>query len=411
MDEARRAVEAIDRASWSRILATLARRFGDLDLAEDALQAACVQALRTWPETGVPRSPEAWLTTTAKHQALDVVRRDGVLAQKLERLQPADPSEEPPPAERRALPDDRLELLFACAHPVMRPEDRVALTLRFVAGLTTVEVAHALLVPVPTMQARLTRAKQRIRTLGVPFRTPSRDDLPERVATVLRVLYLLYAEGFARSTGTTHVRGDLTAEAVELARVLHTLLPEDAEVAGLLALLLLTEARFPSRTDADGQPVPLAQQDRSRWDRKLIAEGIALAETAAASRGAGPYAIQAAIAAVHAEGATFEGTDWLQIAELYRMLEAVDSGPVVKLARAVATGRAHAPTVGLRHLERLADDPALQRFRPFHIARGLTLEELGDHPAASAAYRRALELPGNQAEDEFLSTALAGLGG
>ncbi|MGB3409854.1 MAG: DUF6596 domain-containing protein [Microthrixaceae bacterium] len=406
MDEARRAVEAIDRSSWARILAALARRFGDLDLAEDALQGAFVQALRTWPVTGVPRSPEAWLTTTARNQALDVVRREGVLDKKLAQL---GVPEEGTTTSGGILPDDRLELLFACAHPVMRPEDRVALTLRFVAGLTTVEVAHALLVPVPTMQQRLTRAKHRCRTLGVPFRIPDKEELPQRLNTVLRVIYLLYAEGFTRSTGAAHISDDLTAEAIHLARVLHTLLPADAEVTGLLGLILLTETRRPARSDPDGRPVPLADQDRSRWNRAHMAEGIALAEAAAASQGAGSYAIQSAIAAVHAEAATFEVTDWAQVAELYRMLDAVDPGPVIRLGRAVALGRAEGPAAGLAHLDRLADDPALGRFRPFHIARAVTLEELGDNHGAVLAYRRALDLPGNQAEDEFLATTLAGL--
>lgn len=404
-DEVRRAIEAIDRQSWTRILATLARRFGDLDLAEDALQEAFAQALRSWPSSGVPRSPTAWLTTTANNRAIDVVRRDAVLANKLEQLLPDD---DEPPATSGIVRDDRLELLFACVHPVLRPEDRVALTLRFVAALTTVEVANALLVPVPTMQQRLTRAKHRIRTLGVPFRAPSEEDLPERLATVLRVVYLLYAEGFARSTGTTHLRRDLTTEAVRLARLLQDLLPENSEVVGLLGLLILTEARAPARTDADGRPVPLADQDRSLWDGALIAEGTALAETAAV-RGAGAFAIQCAIAAVHAEAATFDDTDWAQIAALYRMLEAIEPGPVVRLGLAVATGRAQNLALGLQHLDRLVGDPALDRFRPFHIARAVTLEELGDHPAAILAYRRALELPGNGAEDEYLVAALAGL--
>nr|WP_243752939.1 DUF6596 domain-containing protein [Leucobacter ruminantium] len=312
----------------------------------------------------------------------------------------------------------------------MSAEDRVALTLRFVGGLTTPEVAHALLVPVATMQQRIVRAKKRIRTLGVPFDVPPRAELPARLAGVQRVMYLMYAEGFARSAGEAHVRDDLTAEAIRLARVLVRLVgggggagaggagsgvssgAASAEATGLLALLLLTEARRPARVHGpEGRPVPLAEQDRRLWDRTLIAEGLTLAEAAASAPGAGPYAIQAAIAAVHAEAESFTETHWDQIAVLYGLLEAHEPGPVVRLGRAVALGRARGPAVGLRLLDGLADDPALARFRPFHIARAVTLEELEDYPGAAAAYRRALEIPGNDAEDGYLAAALDGIVG
>lgn len=413
-EDARRAVDAVGREGLSKILATLARRFGDLDLAEDALQEAIAEALRTWPSTGVPRVPEAWLTTAAKRKALDAVRRDGVLAQKLAMLRvyesrapvPAvlqDPAEIASEGER--VPDDRLGLCFACAHPALRPEDRIAMTLRFVAGLTAAEVAHALLLPVATMQQRITRAKRRVRTLGIPFEVPRRDELAGRLAGVLRVVYLLYAEGFARSDGDVHVRDDLTAEAIRLARLLRQLLPT-AETVGLLALLLLTEARRPARTGSEGRPVPLAEQDRSLWDRVLMAEGVALAEEAASRSGAGAYAIQAAIAALHAEAPRFEATDWSQIAVLYGMLERLEPGPVVRLARAVALGRALGLEEGLRRLDLLAADPALSRLRSFHVARGITLKELGRQDEAADAYRLALSLPGNRAEDDFLIATL-----
>ena len=416
---ARSAVAAIDRNAQARILATLARRFGDLDLAEDMLQEAFARALHSWPESGIPEVPEAWLHTTARRKALDVVRRENVLAQKLARLRIeedraasavhlVDPVE-PVVWGPDAVPDDRLGLFFACAHPVLRTEDRVALTLRFVAGLTTPEVAHALLVPVTTMQQRLVRAKKRIRALGVPFEAPRPEDLAERLAGVQRVVYLLYAEGFARSTGSVHLREDLTTEALRLARVLHQLMPAAAEVTGLLGLLVLTEARRAARTTPEGRPVPLPEQDRTQWDRQLISEGITLAEQAAGATGAGPYAIQAAIAAVHAEAASYAKTDWDQIAVLYRMLEEREPGPVVQLGRAVALGRARGLEVGLRRLDELADEPALARFRPFHTARAVTLEQLGDPAGAAEAYRRALELPGNDAEDAYLAATLAGL--
>ena len=418
--DARAVAAAVDRDARARILATLTRRFGDLDLAEDMLQEAFAQALHTWPETGIPDVPEAWLQTTARRKALDVVRRENVLAQKLARLRIeedrsrgaahfTDPADQVAADGPDPVPDDRLGLFFACAHPVLRPEDRVALTLRFLAGLQTAEVAHALLVPVATMQQRIVRAKKRIRTLGVPFEAPRPADLAERLAGVQRVVYLLYAEGFARSAGPEHLREDLTGEALRLARVLHQLMPATAEVTGLLGLLVLTEARRPARIDQQGRPVPLPEQDRTQWDSGMIAEGITLAEAAAGARGAGPYAIQAAIAAVHAEAGSYAATDWDQIAVLYRMLEEREPGPVVRLGRAVALGRARGPEVGLRQLDELAGDPALARFRPFHTARAVTLEQLGDPAGAAQAYRRALDLPGNEAEDEFLAATLAGL--
>ena len=415
-DEEVRLAATLDRETRSRLVARLTGRFGDLDLAEDALQEALAQALITWPTTGVPTSVEAWLTTTAKRKALDVVRRHRVLVDKMTRLhresarepQPADyadPADAADLTEHPDLADDRLGMFFACAHPTLALEDRIALTLRFVTGLTTSEVAHALLVPVPTMQQRIVRAKKRLATLGVPFAPPTAADLPERSSGVLRVVYLLYAEGFARSTGDDHVRDEVTTEAIALARLLVRLLP-GAETVGLLALLLLTQARRPARL-VDGRPVPLAQQDRSRWDRESIAEGLRLAEYAAGCPDAGPYAIQAAIAAVHAEACDADSTDWEQVAVLYRFLEAHDAGPVVKLGRAVATGRAYGPEHGLRMLDGLGHDSALTRYRPYHVARAITLVELGDGEAAEAAYRDALALPGNAVETDFLAASLA----
>ncbi|MGO1539634.1 MAG: RNA polymerase sigma factor [Leucobacter sp.] len=421
-EDVRAAIAAVGRGGRARLLAGLARKFGDLDLAEDMLQEANAQALHTWPRTGVPAVPEAWLMTTAKRKALDVVRRERVLAEKLARLrveedlvpiasQLRDPAERAVMGERNAIPDDRLVLFFACAHPVMSQEDRIALTLRFVAGLTTVEVANALLLPVPTMQQRIVRAKKRIRTLGITFAEPRGEELSERLSCVLRVVYLLFSEGYSRSAGTGHIREDLTAEAVRLARVLHSLMPSSAETAGLLGLILLTEARRVARTDAEGRPIPLAEQNRELWDDALLDEGIGLTEFAAADPNAGTYAIQAAIAAVHAEAGQFETTDWAQIAVLYRLLAVHEPGPVVRLGRAVALGRLHGPEIGLRHLDELSGDAGLSRYRPFHISRALTLEELGSAQEAILAYRRALELPGNEAEDGFLMAAVAGLDG
>lgn len=416
----RSALSSLGADGRARVLAAVARRFSDLDLAEEMVQEAMVQALRTWGRDGVPEVPEAWLVAVAKRRGIDVLRRDQARARLIPRLgalqgrgpvsaEVVDPAEGVLERDCSAVPDERLGLFFACAHPMLKPEERIALTLRFLAGLSTAEVAHGLLVSVPTMQQRLVRAKRRIRALGISFDVPSRQLVPERLAAVQRVVYLLFAEGFARSGGQVHVRDDLTEEAIRLARVLRRLLPGSAETAGLLSLLLLTQARRPARLDQAGSPVPLAEQDRDRWDGRLIAEGLELAERAAAAPGAGSYTIQAAIAAVHVEAADVESTDWPQIVALYRMLETYESSPVVRLGRAVAWGRARGVEEGLAQLEDLVGDPALERFRPFHIARAVTLEEIGDAEAAAAAYRRALELPGNEAESEFLSSALLGV--
>ena len=416
------ALDQLGSEGRARVLAVTARYFSDLDLAEEVVQEAMVQALRTWGRTGVPRVPEAWLTTAAKRRGIDLLRPDQARARAIPRLgalQGRDPAlegtEDPAEAVEASEGDvgtgvdERLGLFFACCHPVLKPEERVALTLRFLAGLSTAEVAHGLLVPVATMQQRLVRAKRRIRSLGISFEIPARGQLRQRLAVVQRVVYVLYAEGFARSAGQAHISDDMTAEAIRLARVLRDLLPGSAEVTGLLALLLLTQGRRPARTDDADRPVPLAEQDRRRWDRALIEEGLDLAQLAASSVGASSYAVQAAIAAVHAEAADVESTDWAQIAVLYRMLESYEPSPVVRLGRAVALGRAQGPQVGLEHLEALAEEPALQRYRPFHIARAMTLEEVGDHEAAAAAYRSALQRPGNAAEDAYLTELLTGL--
>lgn len=415
-----RVLEDLGADGRSRVLATLAKHFGDLDFAEEMLQEALVQALRIWPERGMPRVPEAWLTTAAKRKGVDAIRRDQAMVRALPRLQAAaergpvpetlaDPGEYLESNQENQIPDERLGLFFACAHPVLKPQDQVALTLRFLGGLSTAEVAHALLVPVATMQQRILRAKKRIRTMGIPFEVPNRELMHQRLAEVQRVIYLLYTEGFARSAGDVHIRHNLTEEAIRLARILHSLIPGSAEVTGLLGLLLLTEARGPARTDENGSPVPLAEQNRKLWNRQLIREGVTLTEQAAAAPGAGAYATQAAIAALHAEAESFAETDWAQIAVLYSMLESYEPTPVVKLGRAVALGRAQGLRKGLTYLESLAGDPQLDQYRPFHIARAVTLEDLGDYQAAATAYRRALELEGNEVETRYLNAALVQL--
>lgn len=419
------ALDQLGPEGRARVLAVTARYFSDLDLAEEVVQEAMVQALRTWVQNGVPRVPEAWLITAAKRRGIDLLRRDQARAGAIPRLgalQERAPAPEGAgdPAEAAGAAgadvgnsgvDERLGLFFACCHPVLKPEERVALTLRFLAGMSTAEVAHGLLVPVTTMQQRIVRAKRRIRSLGISFEIPARAESWQRLAAVQRVVYMLYAEGFARSAGRAHTSDDMTTEAIRLARMLRDLLPGSAEVTGMLALLLLTQGRRPARTDDAGRPVPLAEQDRRRWDRGLIEEGLDLAQRAASSAGAASYAVQAAIAAVHAEAADVESTDWPQIAVLYRMLDSYEPSPVVRLGRAVALGRAQGPRVGLEQMEGLAEEEMLQRYRPFHIARAMTLEELGEQEAAASSYRRALQLPGNTAEDAYLTELLTGLVG
>lgn len=426
-EDSAEALAGISREDRGRVLAALARRFGDLDLAEDVTQDAMERALATWPRTGIPDSPVAWLMTTARRRALDLLRRESTLAQKLARLhveqepehiaraRAADPADGPatPDAIGSGLvdriPDDRLSLFYTCAHPALRPEERLALTLRFLADLTTEQIAHAFFIPVPTMQQRIVRAKKRITTMGISFEPPLPADLPARTPLVLRVIAVLFTEGYTASTGDDHLRVDLSTEAIRLARLLARMLPHDTEVRGLLALLLLTEARRGARTTTDGTPVPLDHQDRTRWDAGLVHEGLVLAERAAGSTGAGSWTIQAAIAAVHAEAPCTSETDWRQIVVLYDLLARVDPGPLVSLGRAVALGRATSREQGLAALDALDGIPSLDRLRAFHAARAITLRDLGRHAEARNAFARARELPGNAAESRFLDGEIADL--
>lgn len=400
------ALAQIRREERSRLLAALVSRFGDLDLAEDSAQDALVSAAETWSRTGVPDSPLAWLMTTATRKAIDRLRREKALTERLARmkveqerrrvtspsLSPVDPDE---------IPDDRLELFFACCHPTLKVEEQVVLCLRYLAGLTTVEIAQAFLVPVATMQQRLVRAKKRMRVTRIPVRVPDASELPRRLPSILAVIYLVYTEGYAATEGAHHIRSELTAEAVRLARIVHRLLPGIGEVTGLLALLVLTEARAPARIDDAGMPVPLGDQDRSSWDQLLLDEGVALAREAAGG-GPGPYAVQAAIAALHAEAQDIAATDWAQIVVLYDILSAIGPGPAVSLARAVALGRRDGPATGIRELDVLTSDPALRRHHPFHEARAVTLEMLGRSDEARGAWARAHELARNEVEREYL---------
>lgn len=417
----------VHREEHSRLLATLVRRFGDLDLAEDAASEAMESALRTWPERGVPESPLAWLTTAATRAALDRVRRDATAARRLAVLRVREGTPTAPSAEAQALagrglagqglagaadlPDERLAMLMGCCHPAIAPADRIALMLRFVGSLSTAEVAQALLLPVPTVQARITRAKKRIAGTGIPLRVPTDPEERERrMPLVLRAISLVFTEGYAATSGDAPIRRELTTEAIRLARITERLSAPAAEPAGLLALLLLTDARSLAREDGEGVPIPLEEQDRSLWDRALIAEGLALAERAAAAPGAGRYAIQAAIAAVHAEAERFEDTDWSQIVVLYELLLARGEDPVVRMNRAIAVGRAREPQEGLDLLEALADEPGLARHAPFHAALALFKERVGRPELARADWRRALELSENASERRFLERRLEACG-
>lgn len=413
---AARVLSAVGEDDYGRLLAALAARFQDLDLAEEALQDAVVSAAETWPVRGVPQRPQAWLMTTAKNRAIDRTRLDSTRTRHLARLRIEDElrrGDHEDHADRIGerigvadIPDERLGLFFTCSHPTLNHSDRIALILRFLAGLSTAEVAAVLLVDPATMQQRFVRAKTRIRVTGIPFRVPAPDELPGRLSGVLRVIYLIFTQGFNATAGTAHIRDDLQEEAIRLARLLSRLLPESTEARGLLALLLLTRSRNRARTAEDGSPVPLADQNRADWDSRLIAEGLALTEIAAGEPDAGSYTIQAAIAAVHAEAAVFDGTDWTQILVLYRMLECVEPSSVVALNAAIALGRVHGPAAAMAALDDLGGDGQLHRHRPYHIARAITLGEMGREEDARAAYSEGLECPGNDAESDYITALI-----
>jgi len=396
--------EAVDRAyrdDTGRAVATLIRVTHDFDLAEEAWQEACEQALRTWPQRGVPRDPTAWLFTAARNRAIDRLRRERVGREKTAAaMQIAEL--EAIGDDMHEIPDDRLRLLFTCCHPSLALDARVALTLRTVAGLTTREIARAFLVPEPTLGQRLTRAKRKIRDAGIPYVVPPREALPDRLDGVRAVVYLVFNEGYEATEGEL-IRTDLCAEAIRLARLLDHLIPDEPESRGLLALLLLQHARRAARTDTAGDLVTLEDQDRSRWDQELIDEGLALVDEPAT----GSYQLQAAIAACHDRAPRPEDTDWAQIASLYDELQRVRPSPVVALNRAVAVAMADGPDTGLRLLEPLADD--LDRYHHFHAARADLLRRAGRGPEAADAYDRALALVGNDAERRYLERRRAAL--
>ena len=384
------------------MVASLARRFGDLDIAEDAAAEALLVALERWPADGVPPNPGGWLTTTAGNRAIDRIRRE---SHRDAKHQAALTMYDDTPHEPTGLvEDDRLRLIFTCCHPALAPEARVALTLRLLGGLTVPEIAQAFFVPETTMAQRITRAKRKIKDAHIPFRVPGADDLPARLAAVLAVVYLVFNEGYLSSSADADpVREDLTAEAIRLGRILRALLPDEPEVAGLLALMLLTEARRTVRV-AGGELVPLHEQDRGGWDRALIAEGHALVRECLAVNRPGQYQLLAAINAVHTDAPVASATDWSQIAALYAQLYAVAPGPVVALNRAVVTAELDGPEVALAEVDRLGEaHPSLTTYHAWHATRADLLRRLGRSAEARAAYDAAIEATENAAERAYLS--------
>ncbi|HEY0804524.1 MAG TPA: RNA polymerase sigma factor [Pseudonocardiaceae bacterium] len=395
------------RAEWGQVVATLIRITGDWDLAEECAQDAFTLALRRWPADGVPRKPGAWLTTVARNRATDRLRRDAVGAAKLREA--AAMTYDPDPDVTDEVPDDRLRLMFTCCHPALALESRVALTLRTLAGLTTAEIARAFLVAEPAMSKRLTRAKQKIRNAGIPYRVPPAHLLPERTPAVLGVLFLLFNEGYSATAGADLLRHALSAEAIRLARVLVALMPDEPEATGLLALMLLHDARRATRVDDDGDLVLLADQDRTRWDTEEITEGVTQLDGALRRGQPGPYQVQAAIAACHATATDPADTDWPQIAALYGSLVRMTPTPVVALNRAVAVGMAHGPAAGLALVTVLRESGQLAGYHLLAATEADLLRRLGRTEEAAAAYREALALAGTDSERRFLRRRLTGI--
>jgi RNA polymerase sigma-70 factor (ECF subfamily) len=404
---AREQVDAVYRTESRRVLATLIRLLGDFDLAEEALHDAFRAALEQWPREGVPGNPRAWLVSTGRFKAIDAIRRrsrfDALddVAEQVEAIAAEEPDWQP-------VEDDRLRLIFTCCHPALSADAQVALTLREVCGLTTEEIAHAFLTPAPTLAQRIVRAKAKIRDARIPYQVPEAPELPARLDAVLRVIYLVFNEGYSASSGESVTRSDLSGEAIRLGRLLVNMLPEP-EAMGLLALMCLHESRRAARTSSGGDLVLLEDQDRSRWNRELIAEGVALVERALSSRRFGAYTLQAAISAVHAEAASTSATDWPQIVGLYDVLLGIEPSPVVALNRAVAVAMRDGPEAGLALLDALMSTGELNDYRLAHAARADFCRRLGRSAEARAAYERALALTRQEPERRFLERRLAQL--
>ncbi|HEY1989971.1 MAG TPA: DUF6596 domain-containing protein [Acidimicrobiales bacterium] len=404
------AVADAHRREWGFVLAATVRVTGNIDVAEECVQDAYARALATWSTTGIPSKPGAWLTTVAKRRAIDVARRtstqDRTLPLLVEEVAAPEPGDLAPPE----IVDDRLRLIFTCCHPAIATDAQVALTLRLLCGLTTAEVGRAFLVSEATMAARITRAKKKIATARIPYRVPPIDELPSRIDAVLTVVHLLFSTGHTAPAGADLIRRDLVERSLDLARILRRLLPDDADVAGLLALILLTDARRATRIDGGGQLVLLADQDRSRWDRSEIGEGIPLVREALGRRPPGRFALMAAIAAVHAETPSWDATDWQEIVGLYDLLVDIWPSPVVALNRAVAVGLAEGPAAGLEALDALATEPLLATYSYLASARADFLRRLGRTREARDAYQEALLLSENAVERAFLADRLDQVG-